>query len=208
MLLCNMIYIFIYKIILCYLFPRMENPKWRELPLKLGAQRACFKAQVHRAQKGLNPNTSHSFPETSQLSVHDIFSFFRTIVLTPCCNIQTVISYSYFRLVTYWTWFVQKMVADPTLFKVYPFLCGIQVMSTMFSKMFASMCHAQSQGHVKVPVNFFHIRENVAVLVNTDYKSILIVTFWQQICIINFEDTYPAIIMLTPWMSIPVVMLM
>jgi len=33
-------------------------------------------------------------------------------------------------------------------------------------------------------------------------------TFPQQICIINFEDTYPAIIMLTAWMSIPVVMLM
>jgi hypothetical protein len=47
-----MIYVFIYhkmseliKIILCHLFPRrMENPKWRELPLKYGAQRACFKA--------------------------------------------------------------------------------------------------------------------------------------------------------------------
>ena len=114
------------KIIICHFFPRrMENPKWRELSLKLGAQRACFKAYVYRAQKGLNPYTIHSFPETSQLSVHQIFSFFRTNVLTPSCNIQTVISYSYFRLVTYWTWFVQKMVADPTLFKVYPFFCGI-----------------------------------------------------------------------------------
>jgi hypothetical protein len=33
------------KIIIFHLFPRrMENPKLRELSLKLGAQRACFKA--------------------------------------------------------------------------------------------------------------------------------------------------------------------
>jgi len=34
------------------------------------------------------------------------------------------------------------------------------------------------------------------------------VTFQQQIYIINFEDIYPAVIMLTTWMSIPLVMLM
>lgn len=33
-------------------------------------------------------------------------------------------------------------------------------------------------------------------------------TFQQLICIINFEDIYPAIIMLTAWLSIPVLMLM
>jgi hypothetical protein len=37
------------------------------LVIENGAQRACFKAQVYRAQKGVNPNTIHSFIHSFKL---------------------------------------------------------------------------------------------------------------------------------------------
>jgi hypothetical protein len=67
----------------------MENPKWREVFLKLDGY-LCTK-----------------------------YFYSSEPTLTPSCNIQTVISYSV--QACYLLDMVQKMVVDPTLFKVFSF---------------------------------------------------------------------------------------